>query len=69
MASRITRSVPVTINDVLDGHVKVDLECLERLYLHGYLARLSARVCCPSFDMSTAASFAVSVQNRGIPGV
>ena len=40
MASRITRSVPVTISDVLDGHVKLDLECLDRLYLHGYLARL-----------------------------
>jgi hypothetical protein len=40
MASRITRSVPVTISDVLDGQVKLDLECLDRLYLHGYLARL-----------------------------
>jgi hypothetical protein len=40
MASRITRSVPVTVNDVLDGHVALDLECLDRLYLHGYLARL-----------------------------
>ena len=40
MASRITRSVPVTISDVLDGQVRLDLECLDRLYLHGYLARL-----------------------------
>jgi hypothetical protein len=40
MASRITRSVPVTIGDVLDGQVRLDLECLDRLYLHGYLARL-----------------------------
>jgi hypothetical protein len=40
MASRITRSVPVTVNDVLDGHVQLDLDCLDRLYLHGYLARL-----------------------------
>ena len=40
MASRITRSVPVTMSDVLDGHVRLDLECLDRLYLHGYLARL-----------------------------
>ena len=29
MASRITRSVPVTISDVLDGHVRLDLECLD----------------------------------------
>jgi hypothetical protein len=40
MASRINRSVPVTVNDVLDGHVKLDLQCLDRLYLHGYLGRL-----------------------------
>jgi hypothetical protein len=40
MASRIKRSVPVTVNDVLDGHVALDLECLDRLYLHGYLGRL-----------------------------
>jgi hypothetical protein len=40
MASRINRSVPVTVNDVLDGQVKLDLQCLDRLYLHGYLGRL-----------------------------
>jgi hypothetical protein len=40
MASRLRRSVPVTVNDVLDGHVALDLECLDRLYLHGYLGQL-----------------------------
>ena len=40
MASRITRSVPVSVSDVLDGHVKLDLECPDRIYLHGYLAQL-----------------------------
>jgi hypothetical protein len=40
MVSRFTRSVPVTVNDVLDGHVALDLHCLDRLYLHGYLAQL-----------------------------
>ena len=40
MASRFARSVPVTINDVLDGHVALDLQCLDRLYLHGYLGQL-----------------------------
>jgi hypothetical protein len=40
MASRISRSVPVTVNDVLDGHVQLDLDCLDRLYLHGYLGQL-----------------------------
>jgi hypothetical protein len=40
MASRIKRSVPVTVNDMLDGHVALDLECPDRLYLHGYLGQL-----------------------------
>ena len=42
MVSRFTRSVPVTVNDVLDGHVALDLQCLDRLYLHGYLGQLQA---------------------------
>ena len=41
MASRLKRSVPVTVNDVLDGHVALDLECLDRLYLHGWIAPAS----------------------------
>jgi hypothetical protein len=40
MASRLRRVLPVTVNDVLDGHVALDLECLDRLYLHGYLGQL-----------------------------
>lgn len=40
MASRIKRELPVTVNDVLEGHVKLDLECLDRVRLHGYLGRL-----------------------------
>jgi hypothetical protein len=40
MVSRFTRSVPVTVNDVLDGHVALDLQCLDRRYLHGYLGQL-----------------------------
>jgi hypothetical protein len=40
MASRFKRSVPVTVSDVLDGHVALDLECLDRVYLHGYLGQL-----------------------------
>src|SRR3546814_12977330 len=27
-------------NDVLDGHVSLDLECPDRLYLNGYLGQL-----------------------------
>ena len=35
MVSRV-----VTINDVLDGHVGLDLECLDRIYLNGYVPNL-----------------------------
>jgi hypothetical protein len=40
MAARLVRANPVTVNDVLDGHVNLDLECLDRVYLHGFLAQL-----------------------------
>ena len=29
-----------TVNDVLDGHVGLDLECLDRIYLNGYVPNL-----------------------------
>ncbi len=35
MASR-----PVTVNDVLDGHLVLDLECLDRIYLNAYVPTL-----------------------------
>jgi hypothetical protein len=35
MVSRV-----VTVNDVLDGHVGLDLECLDRIYLNGYVPNL-----------------------------
>ena len=35
MASR-----PVTVNDILDGHVALDVECLDRVYLNGYVPNL-----------------------------
>src|SRR3954470_12796027 len=31
---------PVTTMDVLDGHVSLDLECLDRIYLNGYVPNL-----------------------------
>ena len=40
MASRLVRVNPVTVNDVLDGQVNLDLQCLDRVYLHGYLGQL-----------------------------
>jgi hypothetical protein len=40
MGSRLIRDNPVTVNDLLDGHVKLDIECLDRIYLHGYIANL-----------------------------
>jgi hypothetical protein len=30
----------VTVNDLLDGHVAVDVECLGRIYLNGYVPNL-----------------------------
>ena len=30
----------VTVNDVLDGHVGLDIECLDRMYLNGYVPNL-----------------------------
>ena len=26
---------PVTVTDILDGHVGLDLECFDRIYLNG----------------------------------
>jgi hypothetical protein len=40
MATRLSRSNPVTVNDVLDGHVGLDIECLDRIYLNGYVPNL-----------------------------
>jgi hypothetical protein len=31
---------PVTVNDVLDGHVALDLECVDRVYLNAYVPTL-----------------------------
>src|SRR5215213_1687235 len=33
-------SRPVSVNDILDGHVGLDLECLDRIYLNGYVPNL-----------------------------
>ena len=30
----------VTVNDVLDGHVVLNVECLDRIYLNGYVPNL-----------------------------
>ncbi len=29
-----------TLNDLLDGHVQLDVECLDRIYLNGYVPNL-----------------------------
>jgi hypothetical protein len=31
---------PVTTADILDGHVSLDIECLDRIYLNGYVPNL-----------------------------
>ena len=30
----------MTVNDLLDGHVGLDVECLGRIYLNGYVPNL-----------------------------
>ena len=32
----------VTVNEVLDGHVKLDIECLDRVYLNAYVPILQS---------------------------
>jgi hypothetical protein len=33
MASRLARTNPVTVNDVLDGQKLLEIDCLDRIYL------------------------------------
>ena len=37
MAKRV-----VTVNDLLDGHVLLDIECLDRIYLNAYVPILQS---------------------------
>ncbi len=30
----------VTVGELLDGHVRLDIECLDRIYLNGYVPNL-----------------------------
>ena len=32
----------ITVNDVLDGHVVLDIECLDRVYLNAYVPILQS---------------------------
>jgi len=34
----------ITVNDVLDGHVVLDIECLDRIYLNAYVPILHSPV-------------------------
>ena len=40
MVSRRSVSRPVTVNDLLDGHAGLDIECLDRIYLNTYVPSL-----------------------------
>jgi hypothetical protein len=43
----------ITVNDVLDGHVVLDVECLDRIYLNVILSFRVSRGCdlrCPVVD-------------------
>src|SRR5260370_21010404 len=39
-AGGVSMSGAANINDVLDGHVVLDLECFDRIYLNGYVPKL-----------------------------
>ena len=39
-AARLWGVAVVTVNDLLDGHVSLDVECLDRIYLNGYVPNL-----------------------------
>src|SRR5258705_13857046 len=39
----------VTVNDVPDGHVSLDVECLDRIYLNGYVPNLQVGAQVASF--------------------
>jgi hypothetical protein len=32
----------VTVNDVLEGHVALDIQCLDRIYLNAYVPKLQS---------------------------
>ncbi len=36
----VVMATTVTVNDVLDGHVVLDVECMDRIYLNGYVPNL-----------------------------
>ena len=40
LRSGCEEAATVTVKDVLDGHVVLDVECLERIYLNGYVPNL-----------------------------
>lgn len=40
LGSEVVATRPVTVNDVIGGHVALDLQCLDRIYLNGYVPNL-----------------------------
>jgi hypothetical protein len=44
-----------TIPELLDGHITLEVECLGRLYLNGYIGRLAASSGCRSTPSGTLA--------------
>ena len=67
LASRLVRVNPITVNDVLDGHVQLDLDCWIRLYLHGYLGQLQVggQVAVPAAPRVPGSLTGVSAADRG----
>jgi hypothetical protein len=36
----VTQARAATVNDLLDGRVALDVDCLDRIYLNGYVPSL-----------------------------
>ncbi len=50
-----------TIPELLDGHVTLEVECLDRLYLNGYIGKLATGLGLVMFMREQLAKFTSSV--------
>jgi hypothetical protein len=58
----------VTVNNVLDGHVALDIECLDRIYIKGYVPSLQTGGAVVSFlTVHLDPGFAQDQMARALP--
>jgi hypothetical protein len=70
-------ATPVTVNEVLDGQVALDLRCLDRIYLNAYVPNLQVggqvvsffdRALGPSTRLSPAEWWALRMKSSVLTG-